>query len=190
MVSIMTKCFITVFVVLILSSCYDKKEKQIDETMGEVFFKVIDSLEGKYDLSNKTIFIGRHENDEVIKFIKNDLRKEFGKDKDGPGILIMDLISIIGDSLYIDLSNQNKNYNIKWGNTNNKSTLTSRFNLPNNTDKCLLYVTDIVYTDNKKMGCFYISIGGVNNPAGYIVFIGNLDDDKGWRIISILKKWG
>jgi hypothetical protein len=148
-----------------------------------VFYQVMDTLDIKHNLKHKQIIIGRYESDEVIAYVKENLKDELEDDSTGPGNMVKELINNIGDSTYIEIESDNEHYNIEWGYTGMKS-----LGEKSSKDICILYISEPIYTKNKKMGCFYLSIGQVETPGAYIIFIGKLNEE--WEIISIHESWG
>ena len=51
-----------------------------------------------------------------------------------------------------------------------------------------MYITEPIFTSNGKMGCFYISVGAIDHPAGYIVFFGKAH--RNWEVVTIIRNWG
>jgi hypothetical protein len=176
------RLFYLLIILVELISCTNQDETN-NFVSKDIFYEVLDSLEDSHGLKNKLITIGRYESDEVIEFIKEGLASEFGRADSGPDILIKDLINVIGDSTYIDFSDEGKHYNIEWGDTG-KKTLKHKYSNQN----CILYISEPVYTSNRKMGCFYISFGAIDSPAGYIVFIGRATGN--WEVVTIIRNWG
>jgi hypothetical protein len=167
----------------IISSC-NKNDRETSIWIDElVFFQIMDSLDLKHDLKNKQIKIGRYESDDVINYVKENLIEELENDTTGPGKMVLELVHNLGDSSYLEIENDNDSYNIEWGSTGKKFQSERISN-----EICVLYISQPVFTSNGKMGCFYLSMGQIENPGAYIIFIGNFNEK--WEIISILKSWG
>ena len=174
---------IIVLLAFTYSSC-SKNDKEIRGRIDkQVFFQILDTLDVKHNLKNKQIMIGRYESDEVIDYVKENLKDELENDTTGPSKMVKELIYNLGDSIYLEIENDNDYYNIEWGYTGKKS-LREKFSK----DMCILYISEPIYIKNGKMGCFYLSIGQVEKPGAYIIFIGKISGE--WEIISIHESWG
>ncbi len=179
--------FSLISTVIFLQACANNKQDENSIIYNEVLYSVLDSLNTNNELDGVTLYIGRHESDDVLQFISENVKSQFENETSGVGKIVVGLMDSLKIEIELNIFERDKPYKIVSGRTTFKPELSNKITRSQMSKEAILNCSEVVVDYQANMGVLYFSLQW-GSPYGYLVFIEKSEGN--WNFLQMIKVWG